>query len=197
MFERKKKFVVKMVEEDKKKRILEAALNLFTEKGIDNTSTALISKEAGVAAGTIYLYFENKVDLINKLYLSIKEESMISSFLYLMEHSVGYESIEKVWMENVEWGVNNPNKFRFIMQFDLSPYHTKDTEAKIPNVGSKWLKLIEDGINNKIFADLPPQYIAEFFSAHFIFTVEYIIQTKTKERKIFFDTFFNGIKYTD
>jgi len=104
-----------MVEEDKKKRILEAALNLFTEKGIDNTSTALISKEANVAAGTIYLYFENKVDLINKLYLSIKEESMVSSFLYLFEHSVDYDSLEKVWMENVEWGVKNPNKFRFIM----------------------------------------------------------------------------------
>ena len=191
------KFVIKMVEEDKKKRILEAALKLFTEKGIDNTSTALISKEANVAAGTIYLYFENKVDLINKLYLSIKEESMVSSFLYLVEHSVDYESLEKVWMENVEWGVNNPNKFRFIMQFDLSPYNTKDTEAKTPDFGKLWLELIEDGIKNKILNDLPPQYISEFFSAHFIFTVEYIIQTKTKERKIFFDTFFNGVKYTN
>jgi AcrR family transcriptional regulator len=186
-----------MVEEDKKKRILEAALKLFTEKGIDNTSTALISKEADVAAGTIYLYFENKVDLINKLYLSIKEESMVASFLYLLEHSVGYESLEKVWLENVEWGVNNPNKFRFIMQFDLSPYHTKDTKAKTPDFGKKWIKLIEDGIKNKILKDLPSLYISEFFSAHFIFTVEYIIETKTNERKIFFDTFFNGIKYTD
>ena len=184
-----------MVVEDKKKRILEAALKLFTEKGIDNTSTALIAKEADVAAGTIYLYFENKVDLINKLYLSIKEESMVSSFIYLLEHSVGYEPLEKVWLENVEWGVNNPNKFRFIMQFDLSPYHTKDTKAKIPDSGKKWIKLIEDGIKNKILKDLPPRYISEFFSAHFIFTVEYIIETKTKERKIFFDSFFDGIKY--
>jgi AcrR family transcriptional regulator len=185
-----------MVEEDKKKRILEAALKLFTEKGIDNTSTALISKEADVAVGTIYLYFENKVDLINKLYISIKEESMISSFHYLMEHSLGYESLEKVWMKNVEWGVKNPDKFRFIMQFDLSPYHNEDTKTKTPDIGTKWLKLIEDAIKNKLLEDLPPQYILEFFSAHFIFTVEYIIQTKTKERNIFFETFFDGIKYT-
>ncbi len=184
-----------MVVEDKKKRILEAALKLFIEKGIDNTSTALISKEAGVAAGTIYLYFENKVDLINKLYISIKEESMVSSFLYLLEHSLDLKYLEKVWMENVEWGVNNPDKFRFIMQFDLSPYHTKDTEDKTPDIGNKWIELIEDGIKNKILDDLPPKYISEFFSAHFIFTVEYIIETKTKERKKFFNTFFNGIKY--
>jgi hypothetical protein len=83
------------------------------------------------------------------------------------------------------------------MQFDLSPYHTKDTKAKTPDFGKKWIKLIEDGIKNKILKDLPPRYISEFFSAHFIFTVEYIIETKTNERKIFFDTFFNGIKYTD
>ena len=55
-----------MVEEDKKKRILDAALKLFIENGIDNTSISLISKEAGVAAGTLYLYFENKVDLIGE-----------------------------------------------------------------------------------------------------------------------------------
>jgi hypothetical protein len=99
--------------------------------------------------------------------------------------------------ENVEWGVNNPNKFRFIMLFDLSPYHTKDTEAKTPDFGKLWLELIEEGIRNKILNDLPPRYISEFFSAHFIFTVEYIIQTKTKERKIFFDIFFNVVKYTN
>jgi len=59
------------------------------------------------------------------------------------------------------------------------------------------LKLIDDGIKNKILKDLPPKYISKFFSAHFNFTVEYIIQTMTKERKIFFETLFDGIKYTN
>ena len=61
-----------------KKRILDAALKLFIENGIDNTSISLISKEAGVAAGTLYLYFENKVDLIGELGTSIKDESLAS-----------------------------------------------------------------------------------------------------------------------
>ena len=46
-----------MVVDDKKKKILESALKLFIEKGIDNTSTALISKEAGVATGTHLFIF--------------------------------------------------------------------------------------------------------------------------------------------
>jgi AcrR family transcriptional regulator len=183
-----------MVEEDKKKRILEAALKLFVEKGIDNTSTSLISKEADVATGTLYLYFENKVDLISKLYISIKEESMVN-FQDLIESSMSHESLEKFWIETVEWGVNNPDKYRFMMQFNPSPYHTEEIEAKFRDLGKNIIKLIEDGIKNKILKDLPPKYILDFFWAHFIFTIEYIIQTKTKERKIFFETFFNGIKY--
>ncbi len=185
-----------MVEEDKKKRILDAALKLFIENGIDNTSISLISKEAGVAAGTLYLYFENKVDLIGELGTSIKDESL-ASFRDLIESSVDYESLEKFWLETVEWGVNNPDKYKFMMQFNSSPYHTEAKDDKIRNFGKNMNKLIEDGINNKILKDLPPKYILDFFMAHFIFTIEYIIQTNTKERKIFFETFYDGIKYTN
>jgi AcrR family transcriptional regulator len=184
-----------MVEEDKKNRIFKAALNLFVEKGIDNTSTYLISKEAGVATGTMYTYFKNKVELINELYISMKAENLTVSLQDLLKSSLNYESIEKFWIESVEWGVNNPDKFRFMMQFNSSPYHTEDTEAKFRDFGKNMVKLIEDGIQNKLLKDLPPKYIWELFSAHFTFTVEYIIQTQTKERKIFFETLLDGIKY--
>jgi AcrR family transcriptional regulator len=113
--------------EGKKFRIFEAALKLFVEKGIDNTSTYLISKEAGVATGTLYSYFKNKVELINELYISIKSENLTVSFQDLLKSSLSYESIEKFWME---WGVNNPDKFRFMMQFNSSPYYTEDTQVK-------------------------------------------------------------------
>lgn len=184
-----------MVVEDKKKKILEAALKLFNENGIDNTSTSQISKEAGVATGTLYLYFETKVDLIMELGTSIQEESL-ESFLDLIESSVGYESLEKFWLERVEWGVNNPDKHKFKMQFKSSPYNIKNTKLKISDHEQKLLKFIENGIKNKILKDLPPKYISRFFSAHVTFTVEYIIQTNTKERKVFFETFFDGIKNT-
>ena len=185
-----------MVVEDKKKKILEAALKLFIEKGIDNTSTSLISKEAGVAAGTLYVYFKTKVDLIIELGTSIQEESL-ENFLDLIESPVCYESLEKFWNERVEWGVNNPDKYKFMIQFKSSPYNIKNDNVKIPDHEKRLLNLIEDGIKNRILKDLPPKYISGFFSSHYIFTVEYIIQTMTKERKIFFETFFDGIKYTN
>lgn len=185
-----------MVVLDKKKKIFEAALKLFNERGIDNTSTSLISKEAGIATGTLYLYFETKVDLIIELGTAIQEERL-GSFKVLIESPMGYESLEKFWLEKVEWGVKNPDKHRFMIQFKSSPYNIKNPKLKIPDHEKKLLDLIEEGIKNKTLKDLPPKYISKFFSAHVAFIVDYIIQTKTMERKIFFETFFDGIKYTD
>ena len=41
-------------------RILEAAVKIFAEQGFFQSTVSQIAKEAGVADGTIYLYFKNK-----------------------------------------------------------------------------------------------------------------------------------------
>jgi TetR/AcrR family fatty acid metabolism transcriptional regulator len=58
--------------QDKRTLISEAAVEVFAEKGFHQARVADISKRAGVADGTIYLYFKNKDDLL----LSIFEDSM-------------------------------------------------------------------------------------------------------------------------
>lgn len=53
---------------DKRQRILEGALKAFARKGFYNTKVSEIASEAGVADGTIYLYFKNKDDLLISLF---------------------------------------------------------------------------------------------------------------------------------
>ena len=60
---------------DKQEAILDTALTLFTERGFFGTPTSLISKEAGVATGTLFFYFRTKEDLIDTLYCRIKAEA--------------------------------------------------------------------------------------------------------------------------
>lgn len=48
----------------KRQRILEGALRAFAKNGFYNTRVSEIANEAGVADGTIYLYFKNKDDLL-------------------------------------------------------------------------------------------------------------------------------------
>lgn len=51
----------------KKEALLENALELFLSKGLNDTSISDIAKKAGVAKGTFYLYFKDKIDLRNIL----------------------------------------------------------------------------------------------------------------------------------
>jgi TetR/AcrR family fatty acid metabolism transcriptional regulator len=49
---------------NKRERIIAAAAKLFGEKGYHDTTTAEIAESAGVAAGTIYIYFSSKEELL-------------------------------------------------------------------------------------------------------------------------------------
>ena len=64
------------VREKKKKRtraaILDAAMNLFSQKGYDNTSIEELSRAAGIGKGTIYTYFRAK----SEIFLAFCEEQL-------------------------------------------------------------------------------------------------------------------------
>lgn len=49
---------------NKREKIINAAAKFFGEKGYHNTTTSEIAEAAGVAAGTIYIYFTSKEELI-------------------------------------------------------------------------------------------------------------------------------------
>jgi TetR/AcrR family fatty acid metabolism transcriptional regulator len=59
---------------DKRDRILEAAVNVFAHKGYFAARVADIAGQAGVADGTIYLYFRNKEDILVSLFDQIMAE---------------------------------------------------------------------------------------------------------------------------
>ncbi|MGI9594592.1 MAG: TetR/AcrR family transcriptional regulator [Acidimicrobiales bacterium] len=52
----------------KRRRIEEAATELFTEQGFESTTTAAIAKRAGIGAGTLYLYVDSKDDLLVEVF---------------------------------------------------------------------------------------------------------------------------------
>ncbi|HEV7238559.1 MAG TPA: TetR/AcrR family transcriptional regulator [Thermoanaerobaculia bacterium] len=67
----------------KRERILRAAVDVFAEHGYFNAKVAQIAKAAGVADGTIYLYFDGKEDVLitifrehTRSYLRTLEQAM-------------------------------------------------------------------------------------------------------------------------
>ncbi|HLE18853.1 MAG TPA: helix-turn-helix domain-containing protein, partial [Syntrophales bacterium] len=65
-----------MKDSDKRGEIIQAALELIAEHGFHGAPMAMIADKAGVGAGTIYRYFENKDVLITELYRKLEEKIM-------------------------------------------------------------------------------------------------------------------------
>src|SRR6202451_4777952 len=53
---------------DKRERILHAAVRVLAKKGFHSTRVSEVAKAAGVADGTIYLYFKSKDELLVSLF---------------------------------------------------------------------------------------------------------------------------------
>jgi TetR/AcrR family transcriptional regulator, fatty acid metabolism regulator protein len=57
-----------LLEGDKRETILRAATDVFASRGFFNSQVADVARAAGVAAGTVYLYFRSKDDLLVSIF---------------------------------------------------------------------------------------------------------------------------------
>jgi len=59
---------------ERQQEILDAAVRAFSRQGYHNCTIARVAREAGVADGTIYLYFESKEDLLVSAFRHVLEQ---------------------------------------------------------------------------------------------------------------------------
>ncbi|MFD1418632.1 TetR/AcrR family transcriptional regulator [Companilactobacillus keshanensis] len=63
---------MRKIDEAKRKLVIQAVFEITYDEGITNLSIGKIAKRAGVSKATIYVYFENKTDMLGKIYLEVK-----------------------------------------------------------------------------------------------------------------------------
>ena len=71
---------------DKRERILETAMRLFAERGFRNVSLDEIAREARVGKGTIYIYFDSKLNILEEAAKTVFN-SFTERFLLAFENS--------------------------------------------------------------------------------------------------------------
>ncbi|MFQ6115009.1 MAG: TetR/AcrR family transcriptional regulator, partial [bacterium] len=104
--------------EDKRTRILRSAVKVFARKGFYNSKVSEIAKNAGVADGTIYLYFKNKDEIL----ISIFEEEM-AKFITKARQEIESENhvikkIERFIHTHLNFVKRNP-KLAQVLQLEL------------------------------------------------------------------------------
>jgi AcrR family transcriptional regulator len=142
---------------DKRCAIIRATLELVAEQGFHGAPMALVAERAGVAAGTIYRYFESKDVLINEIYHYLEGRF----FAVVME---GYDesgSIRDRFLHIgevlVRYCTGSPLEFRFLEQFHNSPYGVAHRREKLFGNRDKDLivELFTEAMSEGMVKDLP------------------------------------------
>lgn len=161
--------------QSKRQQILDAALTLFVEQGLEGAATSKIAKAAKVANGTLFHHFENKQELISELYLQIKQQ-MADEINFDAEGSPIPEQAEKIWHQAMRWSLDNPDKLRFLLAYYQSPFLTSQAKkkAKFETLSMVW-DMIEEGQKQGIIADYPLELMMEVCHTLFMTSAAYLI----------------------
>jgi len=147
-----------MVKPDKREDIVRAALALIAVHGFHGAPLAMIADRAGVGAGTIYIYFENKDVLIAEIYKDI--EDRLFPFImagYAPEKPVR-ERFFHLGTALLRYFIENPLDFRYLEQFHNSPYGVRFRRDNM--LGQKrncnvYRELLEEGVDEQVMKNLP------------------------------------------
>lgn len=141
---------------DKKKAIFESTLDLIQEHGFHGAPMSLVAKNAGVAAGTIYHYFESKDQLILELYIYNKSR-IISLIGEILEEDMPYkEKFYKIWLKIYGFYIENTNVLIFFEQFINSPYNA----SKYPNhFKGELFQFFKDGVEANEIKNIRPEIL--------------------------------------
>jgi AcrR family transcriptional regulator len=114
---------------DKADAILDAALDLFAERGFDGTAVPLVAERAKVGAGTIYRYFPSKEVLVNKLYQRWKQRlghALLDGFPFEAPHR---QQFHHFWVRAADFAGKYPAALRFLELHHHAPYLDDESRA--------------------------------------------------------------------
>lgn len=142
---------------DKRCAIIRATLELVAEQGFHAAPMALVAERAGVAAGTIYRYFESKDVLINEIYHFLEERFLASLMENYPEEAPVRERFIHMGKVLVHYCLDSPLQCRFLEQFHNSPYGMEHRKEKFFGEGDQGIlvKLFSDAAQAGIVKDLP------------------------------------------
>ena len=115
---------------DKKKRIILTMLELVVKQGFHATPMSQVAKEAKVAVGTIYHYFDSKEKIIEEIYIMIFKDFGIVVSANLNTQDDFKKQFKTMWINLYNYFVSNPLAFKFTEFIGVPPLITQNMVEK-------------------------------------------------------------------
>lgn len=148
-------------DDSKQQAICNAAIELITANGFADTSMSKIAKAANVSPATIYVYFDNKEELINKIYLFVKQEMSTELLQGFTQNQSIEVSFKIIWNNFYNYATKNPVRFAFTEQFANSPL-VENCRAESMVFFQPLFDWFQRGVTEKVFKDISLEIFTAF-----------------------------------
>lgn len=116
---------------EKEAAIRTLALQIIANEGLENLSMQKLAKAANISPRTIYIKYENKEDLLVKLYveevLDAYEKAILESFSPDMDFAAG---VKRLWLNGYAYFKNNRHAFALMQYGKSSPLLNRAYQQK-------------------------------------------------------------------
>ncbi|OCP09419.1 MULTISPECIES: TetR/AcrR family transcriptional regulator [unclassified Ensifer] len=181
--------------EEKRQAILESAINTMAELGL-GAPTARIAKGAGVAEGTLFIYFPNKDALLNELYLELKREiaeEMLAGYRSDADHRTQWRH---VWDRYIEWGAKHPARRKAMRQLVVSDRVLEQSRVAGARAFEDIQQLFDKSLSSGALREQPAAFLAGVMEAIAEVTLDFVARQPERMeefKQLGFQAFWTGV----
>lgn len=161
----------------KREALVKATINLVNNNGFHAAPMSKIAKMANVSPGTIYLYFNNKQDLINQVYIEVKTAFTKFAFKDYEEHFSVEKGFKNIWKNLAEFKLKEVEEAMFLSQCDNTPMIDEPSRREGLKHLQPLLDLWERGQKEGIIKPVSP-YMLYAFS---IYPIAFLMNMQQRE----------------
>jgi AcrR family transcriptional regulator len=168
--------------EDKRNAILAAATRVIVAQGL-GASTAAIAKEAGIANGSLFTYFETKSDLLNALYLALKSDMAEAAMAGVPAAATLREQLFHSWSNWMQWAMAEPEKRRALAQLTVSDEITPACRAAGNRAMAAVGALMQRVHANGALRETPMSFAAAIMNSMAEATMDFMVSDPARARE--------------
>ncbi|WP_281321824.1 TetR/AcrR family transcriptional regulator [Flavobacterium aestivum] len=175
---------MRLKDENKEFIIRQKAIEMIVNEGFDGLSMQKLAKKANISPSTIYVYFNSREDLVNKLYLEVQdkfEKDALDNFSADLNFEDGLWLQWKNRLKNI---IQNPLEYQFYEQFRSSPLiNHKDIQPTV--FRKKMNEFVDNAVRNKEIIDLPSEIFWALAYGPFYTLIKFNLNKSTMAGKPF------------
>ncbi|RFS26391.1 TetR/AcrR family transcriptional regulator [Chitinophaga silvatica] len=172
-------------DESKEILIRDKAIEMIVNEGFDGLSMHKLAKAANISAATIYIYYKNREDLLNKLFAHATDTFMAATLQDFIPETDFESGLWKQWNNRLQHIIDFPLLYKFLEQFKSSPLIKKQPSLQEDIFRAAMKRFVEHAVEKKQIIELPLEVFWALAYGSFYTLVKFHLENATMSGRPF------------